>query len=77
MKPQAIFNWSGGKDSALALDANGKPVIAWTEGMRVMVYDGAVRELAPHGGFATVAASGEGVLAAWETGTGINVQRLR
>jgi len=69
-------NWAG-KDSALALDANGKPIIAWTEGMRVMLYDGAVRELAPHGGFASVAASAAGVLAAWETSTGISVQRLR
>ena len=69
-------NWAG-KDSALALDSNGKPVIAWTEGMRVMLFDGAVRELAPHGGFASVAASSVGVLAAWESGTAITVQRLR
>jgi hypothetical protein len=70
-------DWTG-KDSALALDTKGKPVIVWTEGMRVMVYDGAaVRELAAHGGFASVAASGEGVLAAWESGAGISVQRLR
>jgi hypothetical protein len=69
-------NWKG-KDSALALDTNGKPLIVWTEGMRVMVYDGSVRELAGHGGFASVAASSAGALAAWETGTGISVQRLR
>jgi hypothetical protein len=68
--------WTG-KDSALALDSVGKPVIVWTEGMRIMVYDGAVRELAPHGGFASVAASRAGVIAAWETGTGINARRLR
>jgi hypothetical protein len=69
-------DWAG-KDSALALDAQGKPVIVWTEGMRVMAFDGAVHELAPHGGFASVAASASGVLAAWESGTGISVQRLR
>jgi len=68
--------WAG-KDSALALDAAGKPVIVWTEGMRVMAFDGAVRELAPHGGYASVAASAAGVLAAWESGEGISVQRLR
>lgn len=69
-------NWAG-KDSALALDATGKPVIVWTAEMRVMAYDGVVRELAPHGGFASVAASPAGVLAAWETGTSITVRRLR
>ena len=68
--------WEG-KDSALAVDAKGKPVLVWTEGMRLMVYDGEVRELAPHGRYAAVAASSAGVLAAWETGTGISVQRLR
>jgi hypothetical protein len=68
--------WAG-KDSALTLDAQGKPVIVWTEGMRVIAYDGAVQELAPHGGFASVAASKAGVLAAWESGNGISVQRLR
>ncbi|MFN0104084.1 MAG: sialidase family protein [Bryobacteraceae bacterium] len=68
--------WAG-KDSALALDANGKPVMVWTEGMRLMFYDGAVQELAQHGGFASVAASSAGVLAAWEAGSGISVQRLR
>ncbi|MBL8238919.1 MAG: exo-alpha-sialidase [Bryobacterales bacterium] len=66
-----------GKDSALAVDASGKPVMVWTEGMRVMVYDGVARELAAHGGYAAVAASGSGVLAAWESGNGISVQRLR
>jgi hypothetical protein len=69
-------DWTG-KDSSLALDASGKPVIAWTEGMRVMVYDGAVSELAAHGGYAAVAASTSGVLVAWESGNGISVQRLR
>jgi len=69
-------DWNG-KDSALALDANGKPVIAWTEGMRLMIYDGDVRELTPHGGFVALAASRGGVLAAWESGTGITLQRLR
>jgi hypothetical protein len=69
-------DWTG-KDSALTVDHHGKPVIVWTEGMRVMAYDGAVRELAPHGGYAAVAASKSGVLAAWESGTGITVQRLR
>lgn len=68
--------WTG-KDSALALDPEGKPVIVWTEGMRVMIFDGNVRELAAHGGFGAVAASAAGVLAAWESGTGISVQRLR
>ena len=69
-------DWTG-KDSALTLDAQGKPVIVWTEGMRVMAYDGAVTELAPHGGFASVAASRTGVVAAWESGSGISVRRLR
>lgn len=69
-------DWNG-KDSALALDAQGKPVIVWTDGMRVMAYDGAVRELAPHGGYAAVAASKSAVLAAWESGNGISFQRLR
>lgn len=69
-------DWSG-KDSALTLDAAGKPVIVWTEGMRLMLYDGAVRELAPHGAFGALAASGGNVLAAWESGKGISVQRLR
>ncbi|MBI2687483.1 MAG: exo-alpha-sialidase [Acidobacteria bacterium] len=66
-----------GKDSALAVDSSGRTVIVWTEGMRLMAYDGAVYELAPHGGFASVAASPAGVLAAWESGNGISVQRLR
>jgi hypothetical protein len=70
-------DWAG-KDSALALDGNGKPVIAWTEGAsRLMIYDGAVRELTPWGGFVTLASSGNGLVAAWEAGTGITVQRLR
>lgn len=68
--------WAG-KDSALALDAAGKPVLVWTDGMRLMVYDGAVKELAEHGGYGSVAASAAGVLAAWESGIGIKVQRLR
>ena len=69
-------NWKG-KDSALALDASGKPVIAWTEGMRLMLFDGSVRELARHGGFASLTGSKQGLLAAWESGTGIIVERLR
>ena len=69
-------DWAG-KDSALALDGSGKPVIAWTEGTRLMIYDGEARELTPLGGFVTLAASGNGLVAAWEAGTGITVQRLR
>ncbi len=68
--------WKG-KDSTAAVDAKGRTVLAWTEGTRLMVYDGGVRELAAQGGYASLAAAGSGVLAAWESGSGIIVTRLR
>lgn len=68
--------WAG-KDSALALDKDGHPVIAWTEGMKVVAFDGTKRDLAPHGAFPSLAASGGVVLAAWEQSSGIAVIRIK
>jgi hypothetical protein len=68
--------WKG-KDSAAAVDGKGRAVLAWTEGTRLMVYDGEVRELAAQGGYVSLAAAQGGVVAAWESGSGITVTRLR
>jgi hypothetical protein len=58
-----------GKDPALAVDASGNPVVAWTRGPNVMLQlglDGKPSTLA-QGGYAQLARIHDNILAAWET----------
>ena len=58
-----------GKDPALAVDASGHPVIAWTQGQDVMLQPGLSGKpsILGQGGYAQLARMHENVLAVWET----------
>lgn len=68
--------WNG-KDPAIAMGSDGKPVVVWTEAMKVLFSEGGEpRVLAEHGSTPAIA-GGKQVIAAWESGNGISVLRIR
>ncbi|MEP7366197.1 MAG: sialidase family protein [Acidobacteriota bacterium] len=58
-----------GKDPALAIDAAGNPVIAWTQGSNIMLQLGLSGKpsMLAQGGYAQLSRIHESILAAWET----------